>query len=154
VSLVDEFKQFLFRGNLVELAVAIVIGVAFADLVTAFVEDLITPLIAAVGGQPDFSALDFTINGSTFLYGDFINKLFTFLMISLVIFLFVVKPVNTLVARMRREPPADPTVRKCPHCLNTIPSAATRCGFCTSDLTPVTAALPLLGSEPARSPGS
>jgi large conductance mechanosensitive channel len=134
MSLVDEFKQFLLRGSLVELAVAVVIGVAFGDLVTAGVEDLITPLIAAVGGQPDFSRLDFTINGSTFLYGDFLNKLITFLMTALVIFLFVIKPVNALMARMRKEPPPDPTVRKCPYCLNTIPSAATRCGFCTSEV--------------------
>src|SRR5688572_26312950 len=97
----DEFKQFLLRGNLVELAVAVVIGVAFGELVTALVEDLITPLIACIGGQPVFSCLSFTVNGSTFLYGDFINKAITFVTIALVIFLFVVKPVNALMTRMR-----------------------------------------------------
>jgi large conductance mechanosensitive channel len=134
MSLIDEFKQFLSQGNLIQLAVAVVIGVAFADLVTAFVEDIITPLIAAIFGEPDFSNLTFTINDSTFLYGDFINKLITFITVALVVFLFVVKPTNALMARMRREPPPDPTVRKCPHCLNTIPAEATRCGFCTSEV--------------------
>ena len=134
MGLASEFKQFLLRGNLVELAVAIVIGVAFADLVTAFVEDLITPLLAAIGGNPDFSNLTFTVNGSRFLYGDFINKAIAFLLIALVVFLFVIKPFNALVARMRREPPADPSERHCPECLNLVPIAARRCGFCTSQL--------------------
>jgi large conductance mechanosensitive channel len=135
MGLIDEFKQFLLRGNLVELAVAVVIGVAFGELVAAFVEDLITPLIAAIGGQPDFSSLDFTINSSTFRYGDFINALISFLVIALVIFLFVVKPLMSERARASLEPPPDPKKRACPYCLNPIPLAATRCGFCTSEVT-------------------
>jgi large conductance mechanosensitive channel len=134
MALLDEFKKFLLRGNLVELAVAIVIGVAFADLVTAFVEDLITPLIAAIGGQPDFSGLDFTINSSTFRYGDFINKLITFIMIAAVVFFFVIKPMNMLIARMNREPPPDPTTKKCPECLSVVPVDARRCAFCASEI--------------------
>ncbi|HLF79145.1 MAG TPA: large conductance mechanosensitive channel protein MscL [Dehalococcoidia bacterium] len=136
VSLLDEFKKFLLRGNLVELAVAIVLGVAFTDLVKAFVEDLITPLIAAIGGQPDFSALDFTINGSTFRYGDFLNNLISFITIAFVVFFFVIKPVNVLIARMNKEPPPDPTTKKCPECLSVIPVDARRCAHCTSELAP------------------
>jgi large conductance mechanosensitive channel len=134
MTILDEFKKFLLRGNLVELAVAIVIGVAFTELVTAFVEDMITPLIAAIGGEPNFSALKFTINGSTFLYGDFINKLVSFVTIAAVVFFFVVKPVNVLIARMNREPPPDPTTKKCPECLSVIPVDARRCAHCTSEL--------------------
>jgi large conductance mechanosensitive channel len=129
-----DFKEFLLRGNLVDMAVGIVIGVAFAALVTALVSDLITPLIAAIGGKPDFSNLSFTINGSHFLYGSFINALLTFLVIAAVIFFLVVKPVNALMARRRVEPPVDETVRQCPHCLSEIPAAATRCAFCTQEV--------------------
>jgi large conductance mechanosensitive channel len=136
-NLADEFKTFLLRGNLIELAVAIVIGVAFTDVVRAVVEDLITPLIAAIGGEPDFSALSFTINGSVFKYGDFINKLVAFFTVALVIFFLVIKPANLLVARMRREPPPDPTLRKCLECLESIPSAARRCRYCTSEVEPL-----------------
>ncbi len=136
MRLLDEFKEFLIRGNLVEIAVGIVIGIAFAALVTAFVEDLVTPLIAAIGGQPDFSALDFTINDSTFRYGDFINSLIAFIVIAAVIFFFVIKPVNMLISRQRSEPPLDPSVRKCPECLSEIPVEARRCAFCTAVVTP------------------
>jgi large conductance mechanosensitive channel len=132
--MLDDFKAFLLRGNVVDLAVAIVIGVAFTAVVTAFVEDLVTPLIAAIGGEPDFSALDFTINGSTFRYGDFINKVISFLIISAVIFLFVVQPVNYLIERSRKEPAPDPTLKKCPECLSDIPVDARRCSFCTTQL--------------------
>ena len=128
----QEFKAFLLRGNVIDLAVAITIGVAFTAVVTAFVADIITPLIAAIGGKPDFGALDFTINGSTFKYGDFINQLISFIIIAAVIFFFVVKPVNALIARSRREPPADPTTRKCPECLSEVPLAASRCAYCTA----------------------
>jgi large conductance mechanosensitive channel len=141
MRLADEFKQFLLRGNLVDIAVGIVIGVAFAGMVEAFVADLITPLIAAVGGQPDFSSLEFTINNSTFRYGDFINSVITFLMVAAVIFFFVVTPKNALIRRSRREPAPDPTVRKCPLCLSTIPAAATRCAFCTAEVAPMQAAV-------------
>jgi large conductance mechanosensitive channel len=133
-SLAGEFKTFLFRGNLVELAVAVVIGLAFTAVVTAMVEDLVTPLIAAVFGKPDFGGLTFTVNDSVFKYGDFLNKLINFVTVAAVIFFFVIKPLNMLMARTRKEPPADPTLRKCPRCLETIPSAATRCKFCTADV--------------------
>jgi large conductance mechanosensitive channel len=100
-----DFKEFLLRGNLVDVAVGIVIGVAFAALVTAFVADLITPLLAAIGGKPNFDNLSFTINSSHFLYGAFINALISFLIIAAVIFFLVVKPVNALMARRRTETP-------------------------------------------------
>jgi large conductance mechanosensitive channel len=133
---VKDFKEFLLRGNLVDLAVGIVIGVAFGAVVTALVTDLITPLIAAIGGQPDFSALTFRINGSKFLYGAFLNAVISFVVIAAVVFFFVVKPVNALMERAKKEPPPDPTERKCPHCLSTIPVAATRCAFCTQEVGP------------------
>jgi large conductance mechanosensitive channel len=129
-----DFKEFLLRGNLVELAVAVVIGVAFTALVTSLVETLITPLIAAIGGQPDFSALDFTINDSTFRYGAFINALLSFLIIAAVVYFLVVKPVNALMARRKTEEPVDETVRQCPECLSSVPAAARRCAFCTTEL--------------------
>jgi large conductance mechanosensitive channel len=129
-----DFKEFLLRGNLVDMAVGIVIGVAFAAVVTALVGDLITPLIAAIGGKPDFSNLSFTINKSHFKYGDFIDALITFLVIAAVVFFLVVKPVNALMARRRTEPPVDQTVRPCPHCLSEIPVAASVCSFCTRDV--------------------
>ena len=129
-----DFKEFLLRGNLVDIAVGIVIGVAFAALVTAFVADLITPLLAAIGGKPNFADLSFTINGSHFLYGSFINALISFLIIAAVIFFLVVKPVNALMARRRTEPPVDVPTRECPECLSEIPEAARRCAFCTSEV--------------------
>ena len=129
------FKAFLLRGNVVDLAVAVVIGVAFGTVVTAFVKDLVTPLIAALGGKPDFSTLTFTINNSKFSYGDFINALIAFLIIAAVIYFFVIVPVNALIARSRKEPPAEPTTKKCPECLSEIPIAAKRCAFCASPQT-------------------
>ena len=129
-----DFKEFLLRGNLVELAVAFVIGTAFAAVVTALVRDLITPLIAAIGGNPDFSLLRFTVHHSVFLYGDFINYLITFLVIAAVVFFLVVKPTNALMARRKTEPPVDETVQQCPHCLSDIPVEATVCAFCTRDV--------------------
>jgi len=131
---VKDFREFLLRGNLVDMAVGIVIGVAFAAVVTALVGDLITPLLAAIGGKPDFASLSFTINKSHFLYGAFINALITFLVIAAVVFFRVVKPVNALMARRRTEPPVDETVRQCPECLSEIPVAARRCAFCTAEL--------------------
>lgn len=126
------FKAFLLRGNVVDLAIAVVIGVAFGAVVTAFVKDLVTPLIAAIGGKPDFGALYFTVNHSKFLYGDFINAIIAFLVIAAVIYFFVVLPLNALIARSRKEPPADPTTKKCTECLSEIPIGARRCAFCTS----------------------
>jgi large conductance mechanosensitive channel len=136
-GLVKEFRTFLLRGNLVDMAVGIVIGIAFAALVNALVKDLITPIIAAIAGKHDFSALSFTINGSRFLYGDFVNAAIAFVSIAAAVFFFVVKPVNTLMARRRTEPPVDETVRPCPECLSEIPRAASRCAFCTTQVAPV-----------------
>jgi large conductance mechanosensitive channel len=126
------FKAFLLRGNVVDLAVGVVIGIAFGAVITAFVKDLVTPLIAALFGKPDFSSLSFTINHSKFLYGDFINAVLAFVVIGAVIYFFVVVPYTALVARSRKEPPADPTTKKCTECLSEIPKDARRCAFCSS----------------------
>jgi large conductance mechanosensitive channel len=129
------FKQFLLRGNVLDLAVAVIIGAAFGAVVTALVKDLITPIIAAIAGKPDFSGIVFTVNGSKFLIGDFINAVVSFLLIVAAVYFFVVLPVNRVVARMRRgEAPADPTTKKCAECLSEVPIAARRCAFCTSAL--------------------
>jgi large conductance mechanosensitive channel len=129
------FQQFLLRGNVVDLAVAVVVGGAFGAVITALVKDLITPLIAAIFGTPDFSALAFTINESRFLIGDFINAVLAFVMVAAAIYVFVVVPMNAAVARMHRgEAPADPTTKRCPECLSDVPIAARRCAFCTSTL--------------------
>src|SRR5258708_27605991 len=120
------FKQFLLRGNVVDLAVAVIIGVAFGGVVTAFVKDLLTPLIAALGGQPDFAALTFTINNSKFLYGEFINAVVSFIIVAAVIYFLVVVPYTALLARARKEPPADPTTKKCTECESEIPIGARR----------------------------
>jgi large conductance mechanosensitive channel len=133
---VKDFKEFLLRGNLVEVAVGIVIGLAFAAVVAAFVADLITPLLAAIGGKPNFDSLSFTINGSHFLYGHFLNTLLTFLIVAAVIFFLVVKPVNALMARRRTEAPVDEQTRPCPECRSEIPVLAHRCAFCTSEVAP------------------
>jgi large conductance mechanosensitive channel len=125
------FKEFLLRGNVVDLAVGIVIGVAFGTVVTAFVKDLVTPLIAAIFGKPDFGALTFTVNNSKFTYGDFINALTAFLIVAAVIYFFVIAPYTALLARFHKEPPPDPTIKKCPECLSEIPIEARRCAFCT-----------------------
>jgi large conductance mechanosensitive channel len=129
------FKLFLLRGNVLDLAVAVVIGVAFGAVVTALVKDLVTPLIAAIAGKPDFSAIVFEVNGSKFLLGDFLNALLSFLLIGAAVYLFVVLPVNALQERRRRgEAPSDPTTKQCPECLSEVPIAARRCAFCTSAL--------------------
>lgn len=134
-----EFKKFILRGNVVDLAVAVVIGAAFGAIVTALVRDLVTPLIAAIGGQPDFSGLNFTLHGSKFLYGDFINAVVSFLIMAGVIFFFVVHPLNKLLAHVKPSEEVDkPSERQCPECLSAIPHAATRCKFCTAKVTPVT----------------
>jgi large conductance mechanosensitive channel len=141
-----DFKAFLLRGNVIDLAIAVIIGVAFGAVVTALVKDLITPLIAAIGGKPDFSALSFTINKSRFLYGDFINAVISFLIIAAVIFFFVVVPINKLIERSRAKPTtADPTTRKCPECMSEIPMAARRCAYCTAEVTPL-ATMPITNS--------
>ena len=132
LSLAREFKQFLTRGNVVDLAIAVVIGAAFGALITSFVENLLTPLIAAIFGEPDFSALTFTINGSVFRYGAFVNAVITFGTIAAAVFFFVVRPVNALASRAKSEPPADPASKKCPECLSEVPLEARRCAFCTT----------------------
>jgi large conductance mechanosensitive channel len=129
-----DFRAFLLRGNLVDMAVGIVIGVAFAAVVTAFVADLITPLLAAIGGQPNFADLTFRINGSEFRYGAFLNALLSFLVIAAVVFFLVVKPVNRLMERRRTEPDVEQTTKDCPRCLSAIPAGASKCAFCTADL--------------------
>jgi len=129
-----DFKEFLLRGNLVDMAVGVVIGLAFAAVITALVADLITPLIAAIGGKPDFAGLTFTVNGSHFLYGAFINALIAFVVIAAVIFFLVLKPVNRLMAARRTESPVAAETRPCPECLSEIPLAATRCAFCTAEV--------------------
>ncbi len=126
------FKQFLLRGNVVDMAVGVVMGASFGAVVAALVKDLLTPFIAAIVGKPDFSRLTFEINGSRFLYGEFINAVVAFVLVGAAIYFFVVLPVNALVTRSRREPPPDPTTRKCPECLSEIPIAARRCAHCTS----------------------
>jgi large conductance mechanosensitive channel len=139
-GILKEFRAFILRGNLVDLAVAVVIGTAFTAVITALVRDLITPLVAAVFGEPLFDTLSFSINGSRFAYGDFLNAALTFLIVAAVVFFLVVKPVNLLMARMRTEPDVDSHTRGCPECLSQIPVAARRCAFCTSEVPPPAAA--------------
>ncbi len=126
------FKQFLLRGNVVDLAVGVVVGAAFGGVVTAFTKDLLTPLIAAIAGKPDFSAIQFTVNNSKFLLGDFINAIISFLIIATAVYYLVVLPMNALINRMHKEPPPEPTKKKCPECLSDIEIGAKRCAFCTS----------------------
>src|SRR5258708_6761721 len=132
--LLKEFREFILRGNLVDLAVAVVIGTAFTALVAAFTKDIITPLIAAIGGKPDFSGLAFTINGSRFPYGQFLNALVPFMIVGAIVFFFVVKPVTTLLARSGPEPSVNTPTRPCPECESAVPATARRCAFCTSQL--------------------
>jgi large conductance mechanosensitive channel len=132
--MLKEFRQFLLRGNVVDLAVAVVIGAAFGAVTTALVKDLLTPLIAAIAGEPDFSNLTFTIHGSVFRYGSFLNALISFFTIAAAVFFGVVKPVNVLMDRFRTEPPIQHETRRCPQCLSEIPTKAQRCAFCTSEV--------------------
>ena len=130
--MLKDFKTFLLRGNVVDLAVGIVIGAAFGAVVTGLVKDLITPIVAAIIGKPDFSNLTFTINGSKFLYGEFLNALIAFISIAAAVFFFVVQPVNALMARRRTEPDVESETAPCPECLSEIPRQARRCAFCGS----------------------
>lgn len=129
------FKQFILKGNAVDLAVGVVIGVSFSAVVNALVKDIITPLIAAIGGKPDFSAIYFSVNNSKFMIGDFLNVLLTFLINAAVIYFLVVLPMNKLIAITKKSKPIDPATKKCPECLSEIPIDARRCSFCTSVLT-------------------
>lgn len=132
--MLQEFKQFLLRGNVVDLAVGVVIGAAFGTIVTSLVENIITPLIAAIGGQPDFSALKLTLNGSAIMYGQFLNAVIAFLIVATAIFFGVVKPMNHLVARAKRGEETEPDEKECPECLSAIPAKAKRCKHCTAKI--------------------
>ena len=133
--MLKEFKDFLLRGNIVELAVAFVMGLAFAALITSFVDDLIMPIVAMIIGKPDFSNLTFTINDAVFRYGAFLTALLTFVVTAAAIFFFVVKPVNAMTSRLKKpEPDGEPPLKTCPFCATDIPSGATRCPHCTSQL--------------------
>jgi large conductance mechanosensitive channel len=136
-GLLGEFKDFLLRGNVVELAIAVIIGTAFGLVVNALVKDLLTPIVAAIFGKPNFSNLKFTLNHSEFLFGDVINQVITFLSVATAVFFVVVKPVNMLEQRRRHAPEPDSTDRPCPECLSQIPKAARRCSRCTSEVAPL-----------------
>ncbi len=131
-GIMSGFKQFLLRGNVVDMAVGIVIGAAFGTVVSSFVKDLLTPLIAAIVRQPDFSTIAFTVNNSKFMIGDFVNSIVSFLIIAAAVYFAVVLPINTLVARSRKQAPADPTTKRCPECISEIPIQARKCAFWTS----------------------
>jgi large conductance mechanosensitive channel len=133
----SEFRQFILRGNVVDLAVAVVVGTAFAAVVMALVKDLITPLIAVIFGKPNFADLYFTINNSKFSYGEFINALITFLTVATAIFFFVVEPINAMTRRRRTEADSESDTRACTECLSDIPKLARRCAFCTAAQTPM-----------------
>ncbi len=128
------FKQFILRGNVVDLAVGVVIGAAFTGIVNALVKDLVTPFIGAIVKAPDFSGLHFTVNGSQFMVGNILNALISFLIVSVVVYFFVVVPINLLISKSKKEAPADPASKKCPECLSEIPMMAKRCAFCTAKL--------------------
>lgn len=137
--MIKGFRDFILRGNVVDLAVGIVIGVAFGAVVAALVKDIITPIIAAIGGQPDFSKLFFSWNKSHFLYGDFINAVISFIIIAAAIYFVVVIPVNKLMARFKPQEDFETPNKDCPECLSSIPQAATRCAFCTASVGPAAA---------------
>jgi large conductance mechanosensitive channel len=126
------FKKFLLRGNLVDLAVAVMIGAAFATLVKALTDDFITPLLAAIGGKPDFGALSFTVHKSHFFYGDFINAVIAFVILAAVLYFFVVMPFSKLLERFKPAPDEPAPTKECTECLSSIPEAARKCAFCTS----------------------
>jgi large conductance mechanosensitive channel len=128
------FKKFLLRGNLVDLAVAVLIATAFGALVVALTKDFITPLLAAIGGKPDFSALYFKVNGSKFLYGDFINAVIAFVILAAILYFFVVVPFGKLLDRYKPAPDEPAPLQECPHCISSIPAAATVCAYCTRDV--------------------
>lgn len=128
------FKTFLLRGNVVDLAIGVVIGAAFGAVVSSFVKDLLTPLIAATVGKPNFDYLVWEVNGAKITYGTFLNALISFILVAGAVYFFVVLPVNAIVSRARKEPPADPTTKKCPECLSEIPIDARKCAFCASVL--------------------
>lgn len=136
-NLAKEFRDFILRGNVVSLAVAVIIGAAFTNIVTAVTDFIIMPIIAAMGGQPDFSAIGFSINGSYFGIGSLLNAIINFIIVAAVVFFVIVKPMNSLMERTKKVD--DPTTRECPYCLSEVPLAATRCAHCTSEIVPATA---------------
>jgi large conductance mechanosensitive channel len=136
-SVLSEFKDFIIKGDVMDLAIAVVIGTAFGLVVMALVKDLLTPLVAALFGKPNFSNFHFSINHSRFLYGDFVNSVISFLSVAAAVFFVVVKPVNALKERRRQAPEPESESRPCPECLSEIPKAATRCSFCTIAVAPV-----------------
>ena len=132
--MLNDFKTFLLRGNVVDLAVGVVIGAAFGGVVTAIVQDLLTPMIGAIAKVPDFGKLSFTLNGSIFMYGHFVNAIISFLLVAAAVFFFVVKPMNFLIARALKNPPTDPTTKKCPECMSDVALTARRCPHCTQSI--------------------
>jgi large conductance mechanosensitive channel len=128
------FKQFILRGNVIDLAIGVVIGASFNSVVNAFVKDLFTPLIGAIVRNPDFSGLHLTLNGSKILYGDFLNAVISFILVAAAAYFFVVLPMNSFLARIQKQEPVNPTAKKCPHCLSEIPIEAKKCAHCTADL--------------------
>jgi large conductance mechanosensitive channel len=136
-NMTKDFRTFLLRGNVVDLAVGIVIGAAFGRIVSSVVAGLITPIIAAIGGKPNFAALSFTINGSHFHYGLVINAIISFVIVAAAVFFVVVRPINALMSRFRTEPDVSEPTRHCPECRSDIPQRATRCAFCTARVQPV-----------------
>lgn len=136
-SAIKEFRQFVLRGNVVDLAIAVVIGASFNNVVQAMVKNILTPMIAAIGGQPDFSKLNFKLLGSVISYGEFLNALISFIMIALVLFFLVVKPLNRMMLKFKKDEPAEITTRQCPECISEIPLKALRCKFCTAKVEPI-----------------
>ena len=131
--MLKDFKAFVLRGNMVDLAVAVVVGLAFGAVISALVKDILTPIIAAIGGEPNFDSLTFTIHNSTFFYGAFLNSVISFVIIAAAVFFFAVLPLNKMLKRLNMLPEEAPT-KKCPECLSDIPAAAHRCAFCTSEV--------------------
>jgi large conductance mechanosensitive channel len=129
-----DFKTFVLRGNVIDLAVAVAIGAAFTAVVASFTQNLLTPLLAIPGDKASFAELTFTVSGSVFRYGAVIDAIISFLLIAAALFFFVVRPINRLMARRRTEPEVESTTRECPECLSSIPRAATRCAFCTAEV--------------------
>lgn len=129
-DLLKGFRQFILRGNVVDLAIGVVIGASFNTVVSSLVKDFLTPLVAAIFKVPDFSKMAFTINGSQFMYGDLINSLISFLLVAVAVYFCVVLPMNAVISRMHKQPPADPSTKRCPECLTEIPIKATRCAAC------------------------
>lgn len=145
-GMVKEFQSFVLRGNVVDLAVGVVIGAAFGAVITSLVENILTPL-TGIFRVPDFEDLQIAVGPSTINYGLFLNAVIAFLLVAAAVFFFVVKPLNRLMARRKTEPDVESTTRECPHCLSSIPRAATRCAYCTSEVARPPEPEPLVGRE-------